>query len=145
MALDSQVGKVGSISGNNYTGLLHEVYAGKVKPAIKATSPTLQLFQDMGPGEYRIDGEKLVGSTDLQYSGQAMHTSGYLPDHIEHDAVEWQITPVRAYRRGAIDNFVQARGGAGPGSLGGVSDPLLSQWLHWVQRIKIRTRGRGRA
>src|SRR3972149_5797696 len=135
MALDSQVGKGGSISGNNYTGLLHEVYAGKVKPAIKATSPTLQLFQDMGPGEYRIDGEKLVASTDLQYSGQAMHTSGNLPHHIEHDAVEWQITPVRAYRRGAIDNFVQARGGDGPGSFGGVLTRPCGQVLHAVKRM----------
>jgi len=138
MALDSQVGKVGSISGNDYTGLLHEVYAGKVKPAIRATSPTLQLFQDLGPGEYRIDGEKLVGSTDLRYSGQAMHTTGYLPDHIEHDAVEWQITPVRAYRRGAIDNFVQARGGAGPGSFGDVLTRLFDQCFDAFKRMKIR-------
>src|SRR3970040_2530090 len=138
MALDSQVGKVGSISGNNYTGLLHEVYAGKVKPAIKAPSPTLQLFQDMGRGEYRIDGEKLVGSTDLQYSGQAMHTSGSLPDHIEHDAVEWQITPVRAYRRGAIRHFVQARGGDGPGSFGEGLAPLFHQGFEAFKSMKAR-------
>ena len=72
MAVDSQVANLGSIASNNYTGVLHEVYAGKVKPAIRAQSVTMQLFQDAGPGEYRIDGEKLVGSTDLLYSGRLL-------------------------------------------------------------------------
>jgi len=138
MALDSQVTKVGSISGSNYTGLLHEVYAGRVKPALRAQSVTLQMFQDAGPGEYRIDGEKLVGSTDLQFSGQALYTSGYYPDHIEHDAVEWSTTPVRAFRRGAIDNFVEARGGPGPGSFGDVGERLFDQCFDAFKRMKIR-------
>lgn len=138
-ALDSQVGKVGSISGSDYTGLLHEVYAGRVKPALRATSVTQQLFQEAGPGEYRMDGEKLVGSTDLRFSGMAIHTTGYYPDHIEHDAVEWQITPTRAFRRGAIDNFVEARGGNGPGSFGDVAERLFDQTFDAFKRLKIRS------
>lgn len=139
MALGSQQANVGSISGNDYTGVLHEVYAGKVKPAVRATSVTSQLFKDAGPGDYRIDGEKLVGSTDLTYAGGAMHTDGMLPDHEEHDAEEWEITPVQAYRRGAIANFTRVRGGEGPGSFGDVLTRLFDQVFDSFKRLEIRS------
>ena len=137
MALGSQQGRVAAVS--SLTGLLHEVYAGTVKPAIRANSPTQQLFTEAGAGDYRIDGEKLVGSTDLNYSTGAMHTSGKLPDHREVDAVEWTVTPTRAYRRGAIDNFTEARGGAGPGSFGDYSARLFDQVYDSFKRLKIRS------
>lgn len=139
MAVGSQKARTGSISGNNYTGVLHEVYAGQVKPSVRAMSPTLQLVKDAGPGDYRIDGEKLVGSTDLTYSGGAMHTTGFLPDHIEVDAVEWAITPAQAYRRGAIGNAVRARGGKGPGSFGDILTRLFDQVFDSFKRLEIRS------
>ena len=137
MALGSQQGRVTAVS--SLTGLLHEVYAGQVKPAVKANSVALQLFTEAGPGDYRIDGEKLVGSTDLTYSGGAMHTTGKLPDSHEVDAVEWNITPTRAYARRAIDNFVEARGGAGPGSFGDYATRLFDQMYDAFKRLKIRS------
>lgn len=137
MALGSQQGRTVGVS--SLTGLLHEVYAGQVKPAVRANSVTAQLFQEAGAGDYRIDGEKLVGSTDLTYAGGAMHTTGKLPDHQEIDAVEWNITPTRAYRRGAIDNFTEKRGGAGPGSFGDYATRLFDQVYDSFKRLKIRS------
>lgn len=137
MALGSQQGRTVGVS--SLTGLLHEVYAGEVKPSIRANSPTLQLFTEAGPGQYRIDGEKLVGSADLEFSTGAMHTSGKLPDHREVDAVEWTIQPTRAYRRGAIDNFTEARGGKGPGSFGDYAERLFDQVYDSFKRLKIRS------
>lgn len=139
MALGSQKARVGSISGNNYTGVLHEVYAGDVKPAVRAVSPSLQVWKDAGPGDYRIDGEKLVGSTDLDEIQGAMHSTGYLPDHQETDAVEWAITPAQAYRRGAIANATRARGGKGPGSFGDILSRLFDQVFESFKRLEIRS------
>jgi len=137
VALGSQKSEVSAVS--DLTGLLHEVYAGEVKPAVKATSVVSQLFTNAGPGQYRIDGEKLVGATDLTYAGQAMHTAGMLPDHQEIDAVEWETTPTRAYRRGAIDNFVQRRGIRGPGSFGDLLTRLFDQMWDAFRRLEIRS------
>lgn len=139
MSLGSQQANVGSISGGDYTGVLHEIYAGDVKPAVRATSPSLQVWKDAGPGDYRIDGEKLVGSTDLDTVNGAVHTTGFLPDHIEADAVEWAITPAQAYRRGAIANAVRARGGKGPGSFGDVLSRLFDQVFESFKRLEIRS------
>lgn len=137
MALGSQQARTVGVS--SLTGLLHEVYAGQVKPAIRANSPTQQLFAEAPDGSYRIDGEKLVGSTDLEYATGAMHTSGVKPDHVEVDAVEWTVTPTRAYRRGAVDNFTEARGGAGPGSFGDYATRLYDQVYDAFKRLKIRS------
>lgn len=137
MALGSQYSRVSSVS--TLTGLLHEVYAGEVKPAVRAFSPVSQLFTDAGPGQYRIDGEKLVGSTDLTFAGGAMHTAGYLPRHEEVDAVEWNTTPTRAYRRGAIDNFIQRRGVKGPGSFADLLERLFDQMWDSFKRLEVRS------
>jgi hypothetical protein len=121
------------------TGILHEIYAGEVKPAVRAFSPVSQLFTDATPGQYRIDGEKLVGSTDLTYAGGAMHTAGYLPDHTEIDAVEWNTTATRAYRRGAIDNFIQRSAVKGPGSFANLLERLYDQMWDSFKRLEVRS------
>lgn len=120
------------------TGLVHEVYAGQVKPHVAAWSPTSQLFQDAGPGQYRVDGEKLVGSADLYFAGGGVHTSGQLPDHMYQDAVEWYTTPFRRYVRRAIDNFIEARATTGPGSFGDLSERLFNQMWDAFGRMQIR-------
>ena len=116
MALGSQVSNLEAIT--NLTGLVHEIYAGEVKPNVSAWSPTSQLFQEAGAGDYRIDGEKLVFSADLTYAGGAQGTDGNLPDHQYVDAVEGQTTPARLYVRRAIDNFIEKRAQKGPGAFG---------------------------
>lgn len=139
MALDSQVGNLASISGGDLTGLIHEIYAGTVKPNVRIVSPTSQLFMDAGRGQYRVDGEKLVGSADLTYAGGAMHTAGDLPDHQEIDAVEWNTAPSRAYVRRAIDNLEEQRGRRGPGSFADYGGRLFDQMWDAFKRLQVRS------
>lgn len=138
MALSSQVANVGSISGSSFTGIIHEMYQGEVKKAVRASSITSQLFKDAGPGEYSIIGEKLVFPVDLKFPTGAMHTSGYLPDHMYQDAVEGQVTPTRAYRRGAIDNYEQRRGVKSPASFEDLLSRLFDQVFDSFKRLEIR-------
>ncbi len=137
MAYGSQKANV-DIAVTDLPGLIHEIYAGKVEPHVEAWSPTSQLFQDAGPGQYRIDGEKLVGSADLLFGGGGVHTSGELPDHELHDAVEWNITPCRRYVRRAIDNFIEARGASGPGTFQDISERIFNQLWDAFGRMRIR-------
>ncbi len=136
MALGSQVSKVQAIT--DLTGLVHEVYAGRVKPNIDIESPASQLFQRMGRGQYRLDGEKLVFSTQLTYSGGAMGTDGKLPDHQYRDPVEGEATPGRFYVRRAIDNFIEQRAQMGPGSFGDLGGRLFDQMWEAFRRHQIR-------
>lgn len=137
MALGSQQANVQGVA--NLTGILHEVYAGEVKPNLKAVSLTSQLFTDADRGQYRVDGEKLVGSADLTYRGNALHTGGKLPDHKYVDAVEWNTTPTRAYVRGAVDNFVEKRGVKGPGSFADLLQRIFDQMWDAYKRLEIRS------
>ena len=116
MALGSQSSNLEAIT--DIAGLVHEIYAGEVKPNVSSWSPTSQLFNDAGPGDYRIDGQKLVWAVELTYAGGAMGTGGKLPDHQYIDSVEAEATPARLYVRRAIDNFIEARAIRGPGSFG---------------------------
>lgn len=136
MALGSQVGNLEAVS--DITGLVHEIYAGKVKPNLAFFSPTASLFQRAGPGQYRLDGEKLVGAADLLFAGGALGTSGYLPDHEYVDPANWETTPVRLYVRRAIDNFVQARGITGPGAFGDLGARMFEQMWEAFGRMRIR-------
>lgn len=136
MGYSSQVTNLDAIT--DMTGLVHEVYAGQVAPNVVAWSPTQQLFQDAGPGQYRIDGEKLVGSADLHFAGGGTHTAGQLPDHMYQDATEWYTTPFRRYVRRAIDNLVELRGAAGPGSFGDISERIFNQLWDAFGRMQIR-------
>lgn len=137
MALGSQVSNVEAIT--DLTGLVHEVYAGEVKPNIDVLSPTSQLFQEAGSGQYRMDGEKLVGSSQLTYAGGAMGTDGKLPDHQYQDPAEWQTTPARFYVRRAVDNFIQERARRGPGSFGDLGGRLFDQMWDAFGRLQIRS------
>ena len=136
MGYSSQVTNLDAVS--DFTGLIHEVYAGEVKPNVAAESPTSQLFQSLDRGQYRIDGEKLVGSADLLFGGGGTHTSGQLPDHEAHDAVEWQATPARRYVRRAIDNLVELRGASGPGTFGDLGTRIFDQLWDAFSRMQIR-------
>ena len=138
-AMGSQVANLGTISGGSFTGIIHEMYQGEVKQAVRASSITSQLFKDAGPGDYSVVGEKLVFPVDLKFATGAMHTSGYLPDHMYQDAVEGYITPTRAYRRGAIDNSVKRRGIKGPASFEDILSRLFDQVFDSFKRLEIRS------
>ena len=136
MALGSQVSGLEAIT--DLTGLVHEIYAGEVKPNVSSWSPTSQLFQEAGAGDYRIDGEKLVFSADLTYAGGAMGSDGNLPDHQYVDAVEGETTPARLYVRRAIDNFIEKRAVRGPGAFGDLLGRMFDQMWDAFGRSQIR-------
>ena len=136
MALGSQVSGLEAIT--DLTGLVHEIYAGEVKPNVSSWSPTSQLFQEAGAGDYRIDGEKLVFSADLTYAGGAMGSDGNLTDHQYVDAVEGETTPARLYVRRAIDNFIEKRAVRGPGAFGDLLGRMFDQMWDAFGRSQIR-------
>ena len=136
MALGSQVSGLEAIT--DLTGLVHEIYAGEVKPNVSSWSPTSQLFQEAGAGDYRIDGEKLVFSADLTYAGGAMGSDGNLPDHQYVDAVEGEATPARLYVRRAIDYFIEKRAVRGPGAFGDLLGRMFDQMWDAFGRSQIR-------
>lgn len=140
MPQDSQVSNVEAIS--DLAGLVHEVFAGDVKSSVAAESATSQLFSEAhrgtGQGQYRLDGEKLVGASQLRYAGGAHGTDGSLPDTQYQDAVNWETTPGRFYCRRAIDNFTEARGRSGPGTFGDFLGRLHDQMWDAFARMKIR-------
>ena len=136
MALGSQSANLDAIT--DISGLVHEIYAGEVKPNVSSWSPTAQIFQDAGPGQYRIDGQKLVWAVELTYAGGAMGTSGKLPDHMYVDSVEAEATPARLYVRRAIDNFIEARAVRGPGSFGDLLGRMFDQMWDAFGRMEIR-------
>lgn len=137
MALDSQVSNLESVS--NLGGLVHTIFTSEVKDGVFAESPTAQLFEEAGPGDYRLDGSQLQGATDLTYSGGAMGTDGNLPDHQYADPANWQITPARCYIRRAVDNFTQARGQQGPGAYEDFLGRVFDQQWEAYRRFVIRT------
>ena len=136
MALGSQSTNLEAIT--DIGGLVHEIYAGEVKPNVSSWSPTSQVFQDAGPGDYRIDGQKLVWAVELTYAGGAMGTGGKLPNHQYIDSVEAEATPARLYVRRAIDNFIEARAQRGPGSFGDLLGRMFDQMWDAFGRMQIR-------
>ncbi|WP_425153963.1 hypothetical protein [Candidatus Palauibacter sp.] len=118
---------------------MHENYVGLVKPNIDKSSPTSQLFSEAGPGQYSFNGEKLVGASDLIYSGGALATDGKLPDHEHADAANWETVPVRIYIRRALDNFVDLLARGGPGSFEDLSSRIFSQQWDALERMQIRS------
>lgn len=140
MALGSQSSGLQTVSGGSLGGLVHEIFAGSVKDNVKAASATADLYQEVEADEgYRLDGEKLVGAAQLAYAGGGMGSpSGYLPDSMYQDAVNWEITPVPRYIRRAISNFDEERAKKGPGSFGDLLGRLFDQmWDAWF-RMSIR-------
>ena len=127
--MESQVANVDQIS--DLGGLAHAVFTTEVLPAVRWSSPTQELFADAGSGDYKYVGSKLVGATDLQRPTGAMGTSGKLPDAAHFDAVNWETTPVRRYRRFAMDNFTEARA-TGEGAFEDYAQRVYDQlWGAW--------------
>ena len=135
MAGTSQVSNVASIA--DLAGLTHEVFRGTVLPAVRWESVTAQLFASAGEGDYTYRGKKLVGATDLQRPTGAMGTDGKLPDAADFDAVNWETTPVRRYRRFAVDNFSEARA-TGEGAFGDFSERVFDQLWGAFRLMEIR-------
>lgn len=137
MSLGSQSGKVQAVG--SLTGIAHEVFAQGVKWHVLANSPTAQLFKKaQRNNEYKLQGEALVGAAQLSFAGGAgAFGSGYLPDHQYRDAKQWQTTPVRRYKRIALDNFTAARV-SGPGAFKDFTEQVFDQtWDDWG-RMTIR-------
>lgn len=143
MPLGSQVSNVDAIA--DLGGLVHEIFVNDVKEGVMANSPVSQLFQDAGegtgPGQYsNIGGSKLVGSTQLNYSGGALGTGGALPDHEYADPNRWETTPGRFYVRRAIDNFTELRAqGEGSFDPGGLIGRIFDQMWDAFSRLRIRS------
>ena len=135
MAIGSQVSNVQSIS--DLSGLTHEVFRGSVLPSVRWESVTAQIMQQAGEGDYTYVGKKLVGATDLVRPTGAMGTGGKLPDAQDFDAVQWQSTPVRRYRRFAVDNFTEARA-TGEGAFGDFSERVFDQLWGAFRLMEIR-------
>jgi len=135
MARGSQVANVSSPAA--LSGLLHKVFVGDVKPNVNAESVTAQTITAAGPGQYRLEGEALVGAVDLTFSGGGQGTTGNLPDHQEIDAVTWQTTAAQRYIRRAISRFTAKRG-QGPGSFEDFFGRMFDQMWDAYKRMVIR-------
>jgi len=94
---------------------VHDIFLGEVVDAVPRSSPTADLFEDLGAGEYHFSGDTMHGAVDLQFKTAGMSTEGQIPDFQGMDTVEYDVTPIRRYSRIAKDNFVSARA-TGPGS-----------------------------
>lgn len=142
MPLGSQVSNIETIA--DLGGSVHEIFTKDVKEGVAAASPVSQLFQDAGvgegPGQYNnIGGSKLVGSTQLTYSGGALGTGGSLPDHEYQDPNRWETTPGRFYVRRAIDNFTELRAqGEGSFDPRGLIGRIFDQMWDAFERLRIR-------
>lgn len=131
MAQSAQVGNATLVA--NLTGIVHEIWDNKVLSAVRWESPTAQLMQEAGAGDFDFTGEALVGATDFQRATGAMGTgtAGDLPDGHLFDAVQWQVTPIRRYRRFVADNHALMRA-TGRGSFQDLGDRIFDQlWGSW--------------
>lgn len=135
MALGSQATKAEDLT--DIAGLVHDTFYGRVQPNVRRESKTAMLFQEAGPGDYRLEGQNMTFATDLEFATGAMATDGKLPDHVGLDPVQGTITPIRRYRRIALDNFVEARA-SGPGAFDDLSDRVFDiLWDSW-KSMEIR-------
>ena len=135
MALGSQAANASLLS--ELTGLTHDIFVGRVVNNVRRESPTSMLFQDASPGEYRLEGQKMVFAVDLRFKTGALATDGKLPDHTAMDAVQGYISPIRRYGRLAIDNLVEKQA-SGPGAFDDLSDRIFDLlWDSW-KSMEIR-------
>ncbi len=129
MALGSQAGKVEAMAA--LANLAHDIFVNDVVNNVRRSSPVSMLFQEAGPGDYRLEGESMKAAADFRYKTGAMASDGKIPDHVGLDAVEMTLTPIRRYARVAVDNFVEARV-AGPGAYENLSDRIFNKlWDSW--------------
>ena len=135
MPLGSQVANVELM--NQLTGLTHDIYVGSVVNAVKRMSPTSSMFQDAGPGEYRLEGQAMVFATDLRFKTGGIATDGKLPDYTGLDAVQGKIQPTRRYNRIALDNLVEKQA-SGPGAFEDLGDRIFDKLWDSQESMEIR-------
>src|SRR3990167_6609454 len=130
MGLGSQQATVDALSAD-LSGLTHDIFVGRVLPNVRVESPTAMLFQDAGAGDYRLEGQNMVFAADLEFATGALATDGKLPDHVGLDAVQGKVTPIRRYRRVALDNLVEKQA-SGPGAFEDLTDRIFKiLWDSW--------------
>ena len=135
MPLGSQSGNVQSIS--DVGNLVHDIFIGDVRNAVRRESPVSMMFQMADSGQYYFSGATMYFATDLDFANGAMGSTGYIPDHVYIDSAEGSLTPVRRYRRIAIDNFIEKRA-TGPGAYEDLADRIFKQlWDSW-KSMEIR-------
>jgi hypothetical protein len=135
MALGSQATTAELIS--ELTGLTHDIFVGQVQKNVRRESAAAMLFQEAGAGQYHMEGQNMVFATDLNTIGGGMASSGNLPDHVGLDAVQGKITPIRRYRRIALDNLVELRA-SGPGAFENLGTRIVDLlWESW-KNMEIR-------
>lgn len=135
MSLGSQQTEVELMTA--LTGLTHDIFVGRVVNNVRRESPVSMMFQDAGPGEYKLVGQNMTFAVDLRFKTGALATDGKLPDHVGLDAVQGQITPVRRYERIALDNLVEQRA-SGEGAFEDLGDRIFDKlWDAW-KSMEIR-------
>lgn len=132
----SQQGNLDTIS--TVGSLVYENYTGRVQPHLEFMGPTLAIFQQMGPGEFNLLGEKLVFAADVLYAGGAMGTTGWLPDHEYQDPINFETTPTRSYVRRAVDNFIVARAAGPDGTFEPFIGRVMEQMWDALERMQNR-------
>ena len=119
------------------TGLVHDTFIGHVVNNVRRESKTAMLFLDATPGEYRLEGQNMNFGADFRFITGALASDGSVPDYVGMDAVQGYITPIRRYRRIAIDNLTELRAKA-PGAFDDLSDRIFDQlWDSW-KSMEIR-------
>jgi hypothetical protein len=136
MALGSQATNVDTMS--TLTGLTHDIFIGKVVDNVRRESKVGRLFTDALPqGDYRLEGQNMVFAARLRFGTGAMASNGNVPDHVPLDPVQGKVTPIRRYRRVALDNMVEMRA-SGPGAFEDVGTWIFDQlWDSWAS-MEIR-------
>jgi hypothetical protein len=132
---DSQIANLDNAT--SLAALIHENYVSDVMPHLDKINAVAAIFDAAGPGEFSMVGEKLVFAGDLTFSGGAMGTTGWLPDHEYIDPVRFESTPARVYVRRAVDNFWQARAVA-PGAFEDFSGRVMEQLWDAFDRATCR-------
>lgn len=113
------------------SNLTHDIFVGDVADNVRRLSPTSRLFQDMPAGDYRLEGASMKGAIDLEEATGAMATDGHLPDNVDQDVVEFEVTPVRRYKRIALDNLIEKQA-SGPGAYEAIGDRIFTRlWKAW--------------
>lgn len=124
-------------SMEDLAGLTHDIFVGSVVNNVRRASPSSMLFQDLPPGEYRLEGSACVFATDLRFKTGGLATSGNIPDYVGLDAVQGKVTPTRRYARIAVDNLVQRRA-SGEGAFDDLTNRIFEKlWDAW-ESMEIR-------
>ena len=119
-------------------GLIHENFVSGVQPLLDVQDAALALFEQAGPGEFSMVGEKLVFAVDPRRQHSAMATpGGQLPDHVGNDALPLEFTPTRMYVRRAVDNFWGARA-TGDGAFQDFLSRVMTQMWDDFRHAQIR-------